>query len=53
MPMPLISSMLSRECDEVLALEAPRNFRAVGAWYRVFDQLTDETVIALLNETVG
>ena len=50
-PLDVLTS-LSRECDEVLALEAPRNFRAVGA-YRVFDQLTDETVIALLNETVG
>jgi putative phosphoribosyl transferase len=51
-PLDVLTS-LSQECDEVLALEAPRNFRAVGAWYRVFDQLTDETVIALLNETVG
>ncbi len=43
---------LGEECDEVLALAAPRDFRAVGVWYRVFDQLTDETVIALLNETI-
>ena len=30
-----------------------RAISARWAWYRVFDQLTDETVIALLNETVG
>jgi putative phosphoribosyl transferase len=50
-PMDVLTS-LGEECDEVLAVEAPRNFRAVGAWYRVFDQLTDEAVIALLNETI-
>jgi putative phosphoribosyl transferase len=50
-PVDVLAS-LGEECDEVLALAAPRNFRAVGAWYRVFDQLSDETVIALLNETI-
>ena len=48
-PVDVLTS-LGEECDEVLAVEAPRNFRAVGAWYRVFDQLTDEAVIALLDD---
>ena len=50
-PMDVLRS-LGEECDEVLAVAAPRNFRAVGAWYRVFDQLSDETVVALLNEAI-
>jgi putative phosphoribosyl transferase len=50
-PIDVLAS-LGEECDEVVALAAPRNFRAVGAWYRVFDQLSDETVIALLNERI-
>ena len=45
-------AVVGEECDEVLAVAAPRNFRAVGAWYRVFDQLSDETVVALLNEAI-
>lgn len=35
--------------DEVLCLETPPNFRAVGLWYRDFSQVTDEEVIDLLE----
>ncbi len=34
--------------DEVVCLEAPLRFRAVGQWYRDFDQTSDEEVQDLL-----
>jgi hypothetical protein len=34
--------------DEVVCLEAPGSFRAVGQYYREFPQIEDEQVIALL-----
>lgn len=39
------------EVDEVVCLESPLDFRAVGLWYRNFDQTTDEEVIALLERS--
>jgi predicted phosphoribosyltransferase len=35
-------------CDEVVCLETPRNFQAVGQFYRDFPQVSDEEVIAAL-----
>jgi predicted phosphoribosyltransferase len=35
--------------DEVVCLDAPESFHAVGEFYRMFDQVDDETVIALLD----
>ncbi|MEO6421307.1 MAG: phosphoribosyltransferase [Candidatus Nitrotoga sp.] len=35
--------------DEVICLETPENFSAVGLWYRDFSQITDEEVIDLLE----
>ena len=35
--------------DEVLCLEAPENFRAVGQFYADFPQIEDDEVIALLQ----
>ena len=35
--------------DEVVCLIAPADFEAVGQFYRVFDQVEDEEVIALLG----
>ena len=51
-PMDVLAS-LGEECD----LRCSRSRRLAtsgrsGAWYRVFDQLTDERVIALLDETI-
>lgn len=40
---------LRRECDELVCLEEPEPFVAVGEWYRDFSQTTDEEVIALLR----
>jgi len=42
-------SELKALADEVICLETPENFRAVGLWYRDFSQVTDEEVIDLLE----
>jgi putative phosphoribosyl transferase len=39
---------LSADADDVVVLAAPSAFRAVGQWYRHFEQLTDADVLALL-----
>ncbi len=44
---------LSVEADEVICLECPEWFWAVGAHYADFRQVTDEEVIELLNEAVN
>ena len=41
---------LSDEADEVICLDIPRNFVAVGSHYERFDQTTDEEVRRLLEE---
>jgi putative phosphoribosyl transferase len=41
--------VLAEECDDVVILETPRSFRAVGEWYDRFDQVTDEQVLAVLR----
>jgi predicted phosphoribosyltransferase len=40
---------LARECDDVLLVETPRVFSAVGEWYQRFDQVTDREVLAALR----
>jgi predicted phosphoribosyltransferase len=35
--------------DEVVCLQAPVNFQAVGQFYRHFPQVDDKEVIALLR----
>ena len=35
-------------CDEVVCLETPEDFQAVGQFYREFPQVEDETVVRLL-----
>jgi len=39
--------------DDVVCVETPTPFNAVGLWYERFDQTTDEEVIALLREGAG
>jgi predicted phosphoribosyltransferase len=34
---------------EVVCLESPPGFGAVGNWYRRFDQTSDEEVVAILR----
>lgn len=41
---------VGRAADEVVCLMTPRDFRAVGEWYDVFDQTDDATVQHLLEE---
>ncbi len=45
---PYTCAMLAREADEVLCLDQPEPFEAVGAWYADFRQVTDDEVRALL-----
>jgi putative phosphoribosyl transferase len=40
---------LAEVADEVVCLETPEPFYAVGAWYEEFDQTSDEEVIQLLD----
>jgi putative phosphoribosyl transferase len=40
---------LRRDYDEVVAVETPAFFVAVGQWYRDFAQVTDEEVARLLG----
>jgi len=40
---------LKEEVDELIVLETPTPFFAVGAWYEHFDQTTDQEVIDLLR----
>jgi putative phosphoribosyl transferase len=44
---------LRHEADEVVALATPEPFLAVGEWYEVFDQTSDEEVVAALARTAG
>ncbi len=40
---------LEPEADEVVLLEEPFGFLAVGEWYRDFDQVSDDEVVAMLR----
>jgi putative phosphoribosyl transferase len=40
---------LSQEADRVVCLAQPQHFRALGYYYRNFEQLDDEEVIAILE----
>lgn len=40
--------LLGRKADEVVCAETPAAFRAVGLWYRNFEQTTDREVVELL-----
>ncbi len=47
---PATVTRLESVADEVVVLEAPDDFAAVGQFYRRFDQTTDREVVALLEE---
>lgn len=40
---------IRRECDDLICLETPRFFHAVGAHYRMFGQVPDSTVTEILE----
>ena len=42
---------ISRYVDELVYIVAPYDFNGVGHYYENFDQVTDEEVIRLLNDT--
>ncbi|MGZ6126476.1 MAG: hypothetical protein ACXWLR_16015, partial [Myxococcales bacterium] len=42
---------LQREVDELVCLQAPEAFSAVGFWYEHFPQTTDDEVTAVLERT--
>ncbi|KAF2074153.1 hypothetical protein CYY_004556 [Polysphondylium violaceum] len=39
-----------KKVDKIFCLCVPSNFQAVGCFYKVFDQTSDETVIRLMNK---
>lgn len=43
-------SLLEREADEVIAIETPEAFRAVGQYYRDFGQVSDEEAMTYLDD---
>ena len=47
---PSAPAHLGPEADDVVLIEAPIHFLAVGEWYRDFDQVSDEEVVAMLRE---
>jgi putative phosphoribosyl transferase len=44
------ATMLDREADRVVCLTIPRRLFGVGSWYRDFAPVSDEQVLALLEE---
>jgi predicted phosphoribosyltransferase len=47
---PAARAHLEPEADDVVLLEEPFGFLAVGEWYRDFDQVSDDEVVAMLRE---
>jgi putative phosphoribosyl transferase len=47
---PSVLNDLRRVADEVICLETPAAFQAVGQWYRDFAPTTDEEVVASLDQ---
>jgi putative phosphoribosyl transferase len=48
---PETADLMRAEADEVLCLQRPPGFAAVGHYYEEFDQLTDEDVLRVLHTT--
>jgi predicted phosphoribosyltransferase len=48
---PEAQRMFVTEADEVICLEVPPRFFAVGQWYENFTQTTDDEVRALLTQS--
>ena len=47
---PSAPAHLESEADDVVLIEAPPRFLAVGEWYRDFEQVSDEEVVTMLRE---
>jgi putative phosphoribosyl transferase len=50
---PAARASLEAEADEVVLLQEPFGFLAVGEWYRDFDQVTDGEVLDVLRKQRG
>jgi putative phosphoribosyl transferase len=46
---PAVRPSLEAEADDVVLLEEPFGFLAVGEWYRNFDQISDDEVLGVLR----
>jgi putative phosphoribosyl transferase len=47
------AAMLRREADGVVCLSSPRQFGSVGSFYRIFGQVSDADVAALLKDAAA
>ncbi|MFF0223974.1 phosphoribosyltransferase [Streptomyces sp. NPDC004629] len=47
---PETATEMRSEADDVVCLQRPSDFRAVGLWYDDFEQVSDDEVIRLLDE---
>jgi putative phosphoribosyl transferase len=47
---PTARARLEKEADEVVVLNEPRMFLAVGEWYQDFEQVSDDEVVAMLRK---
>lgn len=50
---PSTCSELAADADEVICLETPQHFLAIGEWYQDFSQTSDDEVISLLWRAAG
>ncbi len=50
---PSVRVTLATAADEVICVETPRRFLAIGEWYTDFAQTTDSEVVALLRAAGG
>jgi putative phosphoribosyl transferase len=50
---PSVRAALATAADEVICVETPRRFLAIGEWYTDFAQTTDTEVVALLRAAAG
>ena len=50
---PAADTALRGDADEVICLETPARFLAIGEWYADFEQTGDEEVVALLRAARG
>lgn len=50
---PSTCQALAADADEVICLETPEHFLAIGEWYQDFSQTSDDEVIGLLRQAAG
>jgi putative phosphoribosyl transferase len=50
---PSARSALAADADDVICLETPGHFLAIGEWYRDFAQTSDHEVVSLLRRAAG